>query len=342
MSKAIFSTEPYAVVVPDHWNFSDGETVKVMCCTNCEEAELFLNGKSCGRYAVDKYEQHVWEVPFEAGELKLVGYKGGAEAACCVKKTSLQPDRIILAPCFEAFDEITEEIPVMVYLADENGTIVPNADNKIKFSISGGKILGTGNGDPNCHEAFDGKTRSLFAGKAMVIVSADEQAENVLVKAKTDGLKQARVTIPVKARPAALSLPSVKEIYLSWWRISPVTDERPDPNAETADSDMNSWQPFTPENGAAAEVYDKEGKFVMYRTTVDIPAEINGKAPVLHFHSIWGKCEVYVNHELAGEFFNEWAMPEDISVKPGKSEVTVLVQSVHRDGAGICSSVILM
>lgn len=342
MSKAIFSSEPYAAIVPDYWNFSDGETVKVMSCTNCDEAELFLNGKSCGKYTINKYEQHIWEVPFEAGELKLVGYNGGSEAAICVKETALQPAKIVLAPCYEAFDTETEAIPVMAYLVDENSTIVPNADNKIKFSVSGGKILGTGNGDPNCHEAFDGKTRSLFAGKAMAIVSADEQAENVLVKAKTDGLKQARVTIPVKARPKTEFLPSVKEIYLSGWRISPVTDLRPDPNAVTADSDMNSWKPFDPESGAAAELYGKEGKFVMYRTTADIPEEINGKIPTLHFHSIWGKCEVYVNHELAEEFFNEWAVPKDISVKAGLSEITVLVQSVHKDGAGICSSVILM
>ena len=90
---------------------------------------------------------------------------------------------------------------------------------------------------------------------------------------------------------------------MSGWRISPVTDFRPDPNAVTSDSDMNSWQPFDPESGAAAELYNKEGKFVMYRTKADIPEEINGKAPTLHFHSIWGKCEVYVNHELAEEFF---------------------------------------
>lgn len=342
MSKAIFSSEPYAAIVPDNWNFSDGESVKLMSCTNCEEAELFINGKSCGRYAINKYEQHVWEVPFEAGELKLVGYNRGSEVAVCVKKTALQPARIVLAPCFEAFDKETEEIPVMAYLVDENGTIIPNADDKIKFSVSGGKILGTGNGDPNCHEAFNGKTRSLFAGKAMIIVSADEQAENVLVKAKTDVLKQTRVTIPVKERPKTEFLPSVKEIYLSGWIISPVTDFRPDPNVVTADSDMNSWQPFNPENGAAAELYNKEGKFVMYRTSANIPEEINGKIPTLHFHSIWGKCEVYVNHELAGEFFNEWAVSKDISVKAGISEITVLVQSVHKDGAGICSSVILM
>ncbi len=196
IAKTIFSSEPYAAILPDNWNFNDGETVKVMSCTNCEEAELFLNGKSLGRYAIDKYVQHIWEVPFEAGEIKIIAYNGGKEAAVCVKKTALQPVRIVLAPYFGAFDEKTELIPVMAYCVDENGTIVPSAVNKIKFSISGGKILGTGNGDPNCHEPFNGKTRSLFAGKAMAIVSANETAENVLVKAKTEGMEQARVTIP--------------------------------------------------------------------------------------------------------------------------------------------------
>ncbi len=197
IAKAIFSSEPYAAILPDNWNFNGGETVRVMSCTNCEEAELFLNGKSLGRYAVDKYVQHIWEVPFEAGKIKLIAYNGGKEASICVKRTALHPVRIVLAPCFGAFDEKTELIPVMAYCVDENGTIVPSAVNKIKFSISGGKIMGTGNGDPNCHEPFNGKTRSLFAGKAMAIVSANETAENVLVKAKTEGMEQARVTIPV-------------------------------------------------------------------------------------------------------------------------------------------------
>ncbi len=224
IAKAIFSSEPYAAILPDSWNFNDGETVKVMSCTNCEEAELFLNGKSLGRYTIDKYGQHIWEVPFEAGEIKLLGYNGGSEAAACVKKTALQPVQIVLAPCFGAFDENTEQIPVMAYFVDENGTIVPNAVNKIKFSISGGKILGTGNGDPNCHEPFNGKTRSLFAGKAMAIVSADESAENVLVKAKTEGMKQARVTIPVTARSAVKPLPSINSVCVSYAEKSPKAD----------------------------------------------------------------------------------------------------------------------
>lgn len=340
--KAIVGKEPYAAVLPDSWNFADGEIIRVMSCTNCEEAELFVNGKSNGRYTIDKYEQHIWEVPFEAGEIKLVGYNDGQETVSCVKKTALQPARLVLAPCFSCFDEITETIPVMAYYVDENGTIVPDSADKIKFSISGGKILGTGNGDPNCHESFNGKTRSLFAGKAMVIVSADESAENVLVKAKADGMKQARVTIPIKAKPVIDFVPSVKEVYLSSWRMSRITDNRPDPNAVIADSDMNSWQPFSPENGASVEMYDKFGKYVMFRTTADIPDKINGKIPVLHFHSLWGKCEIYINGNLCGNCDNEWADSLDVQVKGGKAEITVLVQSGNVNGAGICNSVVLM
>ena len=201
LSKAIFSKVPYAEILPDSWNFSEGENVKVMCCTNCEQAELFLNGKSCGKHRIDKFKQHMWNVVFEAGELKLVGYNGGKEVVSAVRKTALQPSRLVLAPCFDCFDEKTEAVPVMVYLLDEKGTVIPDAADKIKFSVSGGKILGTANGDPNCHQPFNGKTRDLFAGKAMVIVSAEENSEGVVLKAKMDGLKQVSITISVKARP---------------------------------------------------------------------------------------------------------------------------------------------
>ena len=343
LAKAIWSKTPYAAILPDSWNFSEGENVKVMCCTNCEEAELFLNGKSCGKHRIDKHKQHIWNVVFEPGELKLVGYTSGTEAAVSVKKTALQAAKLVLAPCFDGFDEKTEAIPVMAYMIDENGTILPDAVDKIKFSISGGTILGTGNGDPNCHEAFAGKTRSLFAGKAMVVVSASETAENVLVKAKAEGMKQVRVTIPVKARPDQIYVPSVKEMYVSDWRISPVYDERPDPNISIADSDMNSWKPFSPENGASGETAGKEGKFVMFRTIINIPDEINGRPPVLHFHKLWGECEIYAGGELLGKCSGEWEFPMDINVKSGEStEITVLVRSLNKYGAGICAAVVMM
>ncbi len=342
LTKALWSKEPYAAILPDNWNFTAGENVKVMCCTNCDEAELFLNGKSCGRVSVDKYKQHIWNVVFEEGELKLVGYNGGQESASCVKGTALQPSKIVLAPCFECFDEHTETIPVIAYMADENGNIISNRNDEIKFTISGGKIIGTGNGDPNCHEDFKGKKRSLFAGKAMVIVSADEKAENVLVKAKTGDMKQARVTIPVRSRPETVFVPSVQELYIPVWRISPVYNERPAPDTVIADSDMNSWQPFSPENNAHAGTVGHYGKYVMFRADVTVPDKINGRQPALHFRNLWGECEIYVSGKLAGSCKNGWGMTFDVSVPAGENEITVLVKLTDAHGGGICADVVIM
>ena len=48
LNKAFFTDEPMIHILP-HWNFADGEEVRVMTHTNCSEAELFLNGKSLGK-----------------------------------------------------------------------------------------------------------------------------------------------------------------------------------------------------------------------------------------------------------------------------------------------------
>ncbi len=342
LTKAIWSDTPYAAILPDNWNFIAGESVKVMSCTNCEEAELFLNGVSCGRVKIDKYKQHIWNVVFESGEIKLVGYNNGIPAASCVKETALQPEKLVLAPCFDHFDENIAAIPVIAYMADEKGNIVPDRNDEVRFSISGGEILGTGNGDPNCHTSFKSKKRSLFAGKAMAVVSAKENAENVLVKAKVGDMKQVRVTIPVRSRSAAEFVPSVKEIYIPTWRMSPFYDNAPDPNVIIADSDMNSWQPFTPEGSAHAETAGKAGKFVMFRVGAVIPEMINGKAPSLHFNNLWGSCRIYVGGTLVGSCDNGWGTTFDVPVPVGEHEITVLVRITDKNGGGICAPVVIM
>ena len=71
-----------------HWNWTEGETVRVLAYTNAHKVELFLNGKSLGEesYVVKKtswgstYKETIeghtyleWAVPFEPGVLTAVG-----------------------------------------------------------------------------------------------------------------------------------------------------------------------------------------------------------------------------------------------------------------------------
>ncbi|UKI38297.1 MAG: DUF4982 domain-containing protein [Clostridiales bacterium] len=67
-NKSHWSSEPMVHILP-HWNFSglEGEIIKVWVYTNCDEAELMLNGKSLGAKKIEKYGHGEWNVPYEKG-----------------------------------------------------------------------------------------------------------------------------------------------------------------------------------------------------------------------------------------------------------------------------------
>ena len=62
--------------------------------------------------------------------------------------------------------------------------MVPVALNKIHFQLEGpGKIIGVGNGDPNCHESDKEPKRSLYNGLAQVIVQSTKTAGEIVIEA---------------------------------------------------------------------------------------------------------------------------------------------------------------
>ena len=93
-----------------------------------------------------------------------------------------------------------------VSAVDAEGRDVPLAQNKINFEISGpGRIIGVGNGDPNCHEPEKGNQRSLFNGLAQVIVQSAGDAGEIKLTATAEGLASATATLqaqPCDPRPS--------------------------------------------------------------------------------------------------------------------------------------------
>ena len=79
-------------------------------------------------------------------------------------------------------------------ITDKNGDTVPTADNKIRFEISGGKLLGTGNGNPADHDSEKTNTRRAFNGKCQLLVRADTVGE-IAVTAVSDGLKEGAISV---------------------------------------------------------------------------------------------------------------------------------------------------
>ncbi|HVX56791.1 MAG TPA: hypothetical protein VHA37_03600, partial [Candidatus Saccharimonadales bacterium] len=73
-----------------------------------------------------------------------------------------------------------------------------------------GRLIGVGNGDPNCQESDKAPRRSVFNGLAQVIVQSSKQLGEIQIAAAKDGwegpeLAPAKVVIrsrQVKLRPA--------------------------------------------------------------------------------------------------------------------------------------------
>ena len=240
--------------------------------------------------------------------------------------------------CYKKDEEVHE---ISGY--DENGEVVPDANFKIKFFADGGKVLGMANGNPNCHEDFASNERSVFNGCCQAVVRLNEGAESLTLTAQTDIINVVCDDIQILERESIPFVESIEELYISNWRMSvELSDEKPDPNAVFLSSDMNSLEPVSVTNGAQEKFSENSGKYALYRAKVNIPDKINGKKPMLHFNSIWGICEVYIDGIKIADCDYEWPCGLDAELKgfSGKKEITVIIKS-RNFGAGICSSVVI-
>lgn len=198
--KAWWQSEPF-VKIATHWNWGKGgEKVKVMVHGNCEEVELFLNGRSLGKRSMPRYEYLLWELEYEPGTLEARGFNGGKLAASDRVKTAGKPSKIALkSDILKLAADGRSVSPVEVAVVDREGNVVPYADNEIKFSVSlPAKIAGVGNGDPRSHEPDKSDTRRAFHGLCMVLVQAGAEPGEVVLRAEAEGLKPATLRLLIE------------------------------------------------------------------------------------------------------------------------------------------------
>lgn len=348
VSKAIFSKEPVCHVLP-HWNHKgmEGKPVKVMSCTNCPKAELFLNGKSFGVKQIDKLKQEYWEVPFEAGELKLVGYDEDDRKLaehCVVTSGDVASIRVVPSKS-TVYNDGTDALPVDFIAVDKDGNEVYDAEFSISIYAQGGEVVGTSNGNPNCHEPFDSAERSLFAGRCQAIIRCSTDTRKLVVGCRCDEYNlDCSAVVDCVPRAVMSTIESVREIYLSDWRLSSeLLDEMPDANVKLSDSDMNTMEPVGVfEN--TGKFYKNFGKCGLYRCTADIPKTL-GEAPCsIKFYSLWGECEVWIGGKLIAKLNNYWPEPLVIPVTDelsGNKEISVAVKCINESGAGIGGGVVI-
>jgi beta-galactosidase len=209
-----------------HWNWQgrEGQFIPVICYTNCDTVELFLNGRSVGvkGYAFPRLGMELkygnyparalaprttadlhlsWDVPYEPGVLKAVGTKDGKVVATVEISTTGEPAALGLSVDRESIAADRRDVAhIAVQTLDEQGRMAPGADNEVAFEVEGeGKLIGVDNGNPQSHEDYKGNRRKAFNGLCLAIVQSTGKPGQIRVTASSPGLKPASVTIATKA-----------------------------------------------------------------------------------------------------------------------------------------------
>jgi beta-galactosidase len=210
--QAWWSDQPVLHLFP-HWNWPgrEGQDIDVWVHSNCEDVELFLNGRSQGCKAMKKNSHLEWKVKYAPGILLARGFNAGIEVLTGKVETTGAPAAIQLSPHRPVINADGEDVSVVtVQVNDAQNRMVPDAGNEINFEISGpGKIIGVGNGDPSSHEPdkFVVTTppgnwkRSLFSGLAQVIVQSTKNAGEIKLTATSAGLQSAILTVGSRSCP---------------------------------------------------------------------------------------------------------------------------------------------
>lgn len=185
-----------------HWNFPDkeGEVLTVYCYSNLEEVELFVNGRSYGRKPVEKNWYLAWEnVIYEPGTLSAKGYINGKEVLFEKVETTGTPFALKLEAYKDTISKENGTAIIKVTVVDEQGRMVPTADDEILFQVEGkGEFLGTGNGNPADHASDKVPHRRAFNGLCQLLVAANGEAGAIKITATSKNLKRAVLEIAAK------------------------------------------------------------------------------------------------------------------------------------------------
>lgn len=199
-NKSHWTDEPMVHILP-HWNHRglEGEPIKVWVYTNCDEVELFLDGKSLGTQKIERYGHGEWDVSYKAGSLKAVGKNSGQTCAEEVVETTGKPVGLKLIPDNKVEYANGKDLLLLTCVCvDENGREVPDAGAFIKFSANSlGQVVGTGS-DICDHIPPQCPGRQMRAGKCSVAVRVGKEPGRLKVYASSPELGKTVISIPLK------------------------------------------------------------------------------------------------------------------------------------------------
>lgn len=216
--RSLWNKEKKTLHVLPHWTWPgrEGKHTPVFVYTNYPSAELFINGKSYGKQrkltaeesrmlvgkdslALQRRYRLMWmEVPYEAGEMKVVAYdNAGNPVEEKVIRTAGTPHHLeLIADRTQLMADGKDLAYITVRVVDKDGNLCPSDSRLVTFSVKGvGHYRASANGDATNLDLFHLPKMPVFSGQLTAIVQAGEQSGEIVFEAKANGIKSVKVLL---------------------------------------------------------------------------------------------------------------------------------------------------
>lgn len=184
-----------------HWNWTEGDSINVLCFTNAEQAELLLNGKSIGKKALAGGKQKIisWKTVYQPGTLKVKAYKAGKETGSYTLTTAGAASQLKASADRTVIQAATRDVAhIAIDVTDQAGILVPTADNEIEVKIEGpGKLIGLESGDLASHEDYKATKRKAYHGKVLAYIQAEKPGV-IKISVSSNGVKGTTLQVIAK------------------------------------------------------------------------------------------------------------------------------------------------
>jgi len=184
-----------------NWEGHEGEKMQVNVYTRSPLVKLELNGKIIGEQEVEGKTSitTTFKVPYEPGILIARSYSDGVETGADTIQTVGKPAAIRLIADREKIKADRNDLSyVMVEILDEEGNIVPNAnDVLVHFVLSGnGEIAGVGSGSPTDMSSFQQPRKKSWHGRCLAIIRpTGTEGGLISLSANAEGLEAATIEV---------------------------------------------------------------------------------------------------------------------------------------------------
>lgn len=166
---------------------------QIVIFSNCQRVDLYNDGKLVASQFPDKtpgllfvdHPSFTFNYEWKEGELSAKGYMNNLEACIATKKKQGKPTQIKLEIESHGLPFVANGSDIKLahaYILDENGTVVTDAEMKVRFTVEGsGEIIGD--------EEMGANPNKPYWGVATAFVRTGKDAGEIKVTATADGLK---------------------------------------------------------------------------------------------------------------------------------------------------------